>query len=168
MNKRLIGVIALAAFLAACSSKKVKEEPAPAVEDKSPTTQSQPAAPATSALRPPRASRRTRTRPARAGRREATWGEAGLRVTAPSARPNCLPCAAHARREDRHLRRRAAGRLRPLAREGVRGRPRPRRRHDLTAYDASYLALAIELKMPLACGDGALKTALPRAGVRLA
>jgi predicted nucleic acid-binding protein len=42
------------------------------------------------------------------------------------------------------------------------------RRHDLTAYDASYLALAIELKMPLACGDGALKTALPRAGVRLA
>lgn len=48
MNKRLIGVIALAAFLAACSSKKVKEEPAPAVEDKSPTTQSQPVAPATS------------------------------------------------------------------------------------------------------------------------
>lgn len=46
MNKRLIGVIALAAFLAACSSKKVKEEPAPAVEDKSPTTQSQPVAPA--------------------------------------------------------------------------------------------------------------------------
>ena len=50
MNKRLIGVIALAAFLAACSSKKVKEEPAPAVEDKSPTTQSQPAAPATSGM----------------------------------------------------------------------------------------------------------------------
>jgi len=42
------------------------------------------------------------------------------------------------------------------------------RRHDLTAYDAAYLALAIELKMPLACGDGALKSALPRAGVRLA
>jgi peptidoglycan-associated lipoprotein len=50
MNKRLIGVIALAAFLAACSSKKVKEEPAPAVEDKSPTTQSQPATPATSGM----------------------------------------------------------------------------------------------------------------------
>lgn len=44
MNKRLIGVVALAVFLAACSSKKVKEEPAPAVEDKSPV-QSQSAAP---------------------------------------------------------------------------------------------------------------------------
>lgn len=42
------------------------------------------------------------------------------------------------------------------------------RRHDLSAYDAAYLALAIELKMPLACGDGALKAALPRAGVKLA
>jgi len=42
------------------------------------------------------------------------------------------------------------------------------RRHDLSAYDAAYLALALELKMPLACGDGALKAALPRAGVRLA
>lgn len=40
------------------------------------------------------------------------------------------------------------------------------RRYDLTAYDAAYLALAIELRMPLACGDGALKAALPRAGVR--
>jgi predicted nucleic acid-binding protein len=42
------------------------------------------------------------------------------------------------------------------------------RRHDLSAYDAAYLALALELKMPLACGDGALKAALPRAGVKLA
>jgi predicted nucleic acid-binding protein len=42
------------------------------------------------------------------------------------------------------------------------------RRHDLSAYDATYLALALELKMPLACGDGALRAALPRAGVKLA
>lgn len=42
------------------------------------------------------------------------------------------------------------------------------RRHDLSAYDAAYLALALELKMPLACGDGALRAALPRAGVKLA
>jgi predicted nucleic acid-binding protein len=42
------------------------------------------------------------------------------------------------------------------------------RRHDLSAYDAAYLALALELKMPLACADGALKAALPRAGVKLA
>jgi predicted nucleic acid-binding protein len=42
------------------------------------------------------------------------------------------------------------------------------RRHDLSAYDAAYLGLALELKMPLACGDGALKAALPRAGVKLA
>jgi hypothetical protein len=42
------------------------------------------------------------------------------------------------------------------------------RRHDLSAYDAAYLALALELKMPLACGDGALKAALPSAGVKLA
>lgn len=41
-------------------------------------------------------------------------------------------------------------------------------RHDLTAYDTAYLALALELKMPLACGDGALKAMLPRAGVKLA
>ena len=41
MNKRLIGVVALAAFLAACSSKNVKEEPAAAVEEKSPAAQTQ-------------------------------------------------------------------------------------------------------------------------------
>lgn len=39
MNKSLIGVIVLAVFLAACSSKKVKEEPAAAVEEKSPAAQ---------------------------------------------------------------------------------------------------------------------------------
>jgi predicted nucleic acid-binding protein len=42
------------------------------------------------------------------------------------------------------------------------------RRFDLTAYDANYLALALELRMPLACGDGPLKKALAGAGVRLA
>jgi len=39
MNKRLMSSIVLAAFLAACSSKAVKEEPKAAVEDKSPTAQ---------------------------------------------------------------------------------------------------------------------------------
>jgi peptidoglycan-associated lipoprotein len=43
MNKRLIGSIALAIFLAACSSKPVKEEPPPAVVEKSPTTAAKPA-----------------------------------------------------------------------------------------------------------------------------
>ena len=42
------------------------------------------------------------------------------------------------------------------------------RRFDLSAYDANYLALALELKMPIACGDGPLKTALAKAGVKLA
>jgi peptidoglycan-associated lipoprotein len=41
MNKRLIGSIALAILVAACSSKPVKEEPPPAVVDKSPATTSQ-------------------------------------------------------------------------------------------------------------------------------
>lgn len=38
MNKQLMGSVLLAAMLAACSSKAVKEEPKPAVEDKSPVT----------------------------------------------------------------------------------------------------------------------------------
>ncbi|MGH8673254.1 MAG: type II toxin-antitoxin system VapC family toxin [Burkholderiales bacterium] len=42
------------------------------------------------------------------------------------------------------------------------------RKFDLSAYDANYLALALELKMPIACGDGPLKTALAKAGVKLA
>jgi predicted nucleic acid-binding protein len=39
---------------------------------------------------------------------------------------------------------------------------------DLSAYDASYLALAQELRLPIACGDGPLRSVLARAGVRLA
>ena len=39
---------------------------------------------------------------------------------------------------------------------------------DLSAYDASYLALALELRMPIACSDGALKSVLTKAGVKLA
>ncbi len=42
------------------------------------------------------------------------------------------------------------------------------RKFDLSAYDASYLALALELRMPIACSDGALKGVLTRAGVKLA
>ena len=42
------------------------------------------------------------------------------------------------------------------------------RNHDLTTYDASYLHLAIALKYPVACRDGALRRALRAAGCRLA
>lgn len=42
------------------------------------------------------------------------------------------------------------------------------RRFGITAYDAVYLALALELKLPVACGDRPLRTALSRAGVKLA
>lgn len=41
-------------------------------------------------------------------------------------------------------------------------------RYDLSAYDAAYLALALELRLPVACGDRPLKRALSRAGVKLA
>ena len=41
-------------------------------------------------------------------------------------------------------------------------------RHGLSAYDASYLALALELRLPVACGDRPLRAALPGAGVKLA
>lgn len=41
-------------------------------------------------------------------------------------------------------------------------------RYRLSAYDATYLALALELRLPIACGDRPLKTALAAAGVRLA
>lgn len=40
------------------------------------------------------------------------------------------------------------------------------RKFELSAYDAIYLALALELRMPVACSDGPLKTALVRAGVK--
>jgi peptidoglycan-associated lipoprotein len=50
MNKQLLGSVLLAMFLAACSSKAVKEEPKAGVEDKSPaataTTKAPEAAPA--------------------------------------------------------------------------------------------------------------------------
>ena len=42
------------------------------------------------------------------------------------------------------------------------------KRYSLSAYDACYLALALELRLPLACGDRPLKTALAAAGVKLA
>jgi len=40
------------------------------------------------------------------------------------------------------------------------------RKYDLSAYDAAYLALAMELRMPLACADGPLEAAMARAGVK--
>jgi len=42
------------------------------------------------------------------------------------------------------------------------------RDHDLTAYDASYLDLALTLRYPVACRDGALKQALRTVGLKLA
>lgn len=40
--------------------------------------------------------------------------------------------------------------------------------HRLSTYDASYLDLALSLRLPLACRDGPLQRALSGAGVRLA
>lgn len=42
------------------------------------------------------------------------------------------------------------------------------KRYALTAYDACYLALAHELRLPVACGDRPLKAALAEARVKLA
>lgn len=42
------------------------------------------------------------------------------------------------------------------------------RRFGLSAYDATYLELAMRLRLPLACRDGSLKTALSKAGIALA
>ena|SRR5438067_1434841 len=39
--------------------------------------------------------------------------------------------------------------------------------YGLSAYDATYLALAVRLKLPVACGDRPLKAALVRAGIKL-
>jgi len=41
-------------------------------------------------------------------------------------------------------------------------------RYGLTSYDACYLALALELNLPVACSDGPLQAALKTAGIRLA
>lgn len=40
--------------------------------------------------------------------------------------------------------------------------------YQLSAYDASYLDLAMSLRLPLACRDGPLQRALSSAGVGLA
>jgi predicted nucleic acid-binding protein len=42
------------------------------------------------------------------------------------------------------------------------------RSFKLSAYDATYLELAMRLRLPFACRDGPLKAALPKAGVALA
>jgi len=42
------------------------------------------------------------------------------------------------------------------------------RDYDLTAYDASYLDLALTLRYPVACRDGPLRNALRAAGQKLA
>jgi predicted nucleic acid-binding protein len=42
------------------------------------------------------------------------------------------------------------------------------KRFSLSAYDATYLALGMELRLPIACGDRPLKAALRPAGVKLA
>ena len=42
------------------------------------------------------------------------------------------------------------------------------RKHDLSAYDASYLELALALRYPVACRDGPLRDALRSAGAKLA
>lgn len=40
-------------------------------------------------------------------------------------------------------------------------------KHVLSVYDAAYLELALRLKLPLACRDGALREAAKRCGVTL-
>jgi len=42
------------------------------------------------------------------------------------------------------------------------------RAYDLSAYDATYLGLARDLNLPIACKDGPLKLVLRAAGVKLA
>ena len=42
------------------------------------------------------------------------------------------------------------------------------RDHDLSAYDASYLDLALRLRYPVACRDGPLKNAFHAAGLKFA
>jgi len=40
--------------------------------------------------------------------------------------------------------------------------------HDLSAYDASYLDLALRLRYPVACRDSPLRGALRAVGAKLA
>ncbi len=63
------------------------------------------------------------------------------------------------------------GRLDPVVHDPSLGISQLRviaRRFGLTAYDATYLALGIELRLPIACGDRPLKGALRQAGIKLA
>ena len=62
------------------------------------------------------------------------------------------------------------GRLDPIVHESTSSVGELRRlanRHGISAYDALYLALALEQRIPVACGDRPLKAALARAGVKL-
>lgn len=63
------------------------------------------------------------------------------------------------------------GRLNPIVHESsldVSALRNLANRFRLTAYDASYLALALELRLPIACGDRPLKAALDAAGAKRA
>lgn len=63
------------------------------------------------------------------------------------------------------------GRLDPVVHEiglGIAQLRALAKRFDLSAYDATYLALGQELRMPIACGDRPLRAALRPAGVKLA
>lgn len=63
------------------------------------------------------------------------------------------------------------GRLDPVVHDLTLGISQLRavaRQFRLTAYDAIYLALGIELRLPIACGDRPLKAALRPAGIKLA
>lgn len=63
------------------------------------------------------------------------------------------------------------GRLEPVVHEPALGVLELRalaQRFRLSAYDATYLALALDLRLPLACGDRPLKAALRAARVELA
>jgi predicted nucleic acid-binding protein len=63
------------------------------------------------------------------------------------------------------------GRLDPIVHETDVGISQLRllaRRFALSAYDAIYLALAMNLRLPIACGDRPLRNALRPAGVKLA
>ena len=50
--------------------------------------------------------------------------------------------------------------------EGVLQLPSLALKHQLTAYDAAYLELALRLTLPIATKDGALKRAMDACGVK--